>query len=98
MTVTFSDPSPQLSAVLQFYEAITNWKFDVVEELFSDDYIHTTLPSSAKEPPKDKAQGLAHAKGLAAALGYTPLKYEILQLNESKESVWVHVRRAKPLQ
>ena len=74
MTVTFSNPSPQLSAVLRFYDAITNWKFEVIDELFSDDYIHRTLPSSANEAPKDKAQGLAHAKGVAAALGYTPLK------------------------
>ena len=74
MTVTFSNPSPQLSAVLRFYDAITNWRFEVIDELFSDDYIHTTLPSSANEAPKDKAQGLAHAKGVAAALGYTPLK------------------------
>ncbi len=74
MTVTISNPSPQLSVVLQFYDAITNWKFDAVEQLFSDDYIHTTLPSTAKEPPKNKAQGLAHGKAVAAALGYTPLK------------------------
>jgi hypothetical protein len=74
MTVTVSSPSPQLSAVLQFYDAITNWKLDTVEELFDDDYIHTTLPSTAKEPPKNKAQGLAHAKDVAAAFGYTPLK------------------------
>jgi len=72
--MTLSNPSPQLSAVLRWYDAITNWKFDVVEELFSEDYVHTTLPSSAKEQPKNKAQGLAHAKGVAAALGYTPLK------------------------
>lgn len=71
---TLSNPSPQLRAVLGFYDAITNWKFDVIEELFSEDYIHTTLPASAKEPPKNKAQGIAHAKGVAAALGNTPLK------------------------
>jgi hypothetical protein len=74
MTVSVSNPSPQLSAVLQFYDAITNWKFDTIEELFDDDYRHTTLPSTAKEPEKNKAQGLAHAKGVGAALRYTPLK------------------------
>lgn len=74
MTVTVSNPSPQLCAVLQFYDAITTWKFDAIEELFDDDYLHTTLPSTAKEPPKNKAQGLAHAKDVAAALGYIPLK------------------------
>jgi hypothetical protein len=71
---TLSNPSPHLGAVLQFYDAITNWKYDVVEKLFSEDYIHTTLPASAKEPPKTKAQGMAHAKAVGAALGYTPLK------------------------
>jgi hypothetical protein len=74
MTVTVSNPSPQLSAVLQFYDAITNWKFDTLENLFDDDYIHTSLPSTTKEPPKTKAQGVEHAKGVGAALGYIPLK------------------------
>src|SRR6266699_1408798 len=74
MTVTISNPSPQLSAVLQFYDAITNWKFDTLENLFDDDYIHTSLPSTTKEPQKTKAQGLEHAKGVGAALGYIPLK------------------------
>ena len=72
--MTVSNPSPQLGAVLQFYDGITNWKFDAIEDLFDNDYIHTTLPSTAKEPPKNKAQGLAHAKAVAAALGYTPMK------------------------
>ena len=72
--MTPSNPSPQLSAVHLFYDAITTWKFDVIGELFSDDYIHTTLPSTANVPPKSKAEGLAHAKGVAEALGYAPLK------------------------
>jgi hypothetical protein len=69
-----SNPSPQLSTVHRFFEAITTWQFAVVEELFSDDYKHTTLPTTANVPPKTKAQGLAHAKDVAAALGNTPLK------------------------
>lgn len=74
MTVTVSNPSPQLCAVLEFYDAITNWKLDTIEELFDDDYLHTSLPSTTKEPQKNKAQGLAHAKAVAAALGNAPLK------------------------
>ena len=74
MTVTVSNPSPQLSAVLQFYDAISNWKFDAFDELFDDDYIHKTLPSTTKQPSKNKAQGLAHVQDVAAALGYTPMK------------------------
>ncbi|KAN0116542.1 hypothetical protein V8E52_005923 [Russula decolorans] len=92
MTVTVSNPSPQLSAVLQFYDAITTWKFDTIEELFDEDYIHTTLPSTTKEPQKNKAQGLAHGKAVAAQLGYIPLKYEIFQLNESEGNIWVHAK------
>ena len=74
ITMVFSNPSPQLSAVQLFFDAITTWKFSVVEELFSDDYKHTTLPTTANQPPKTKAQGIAHAKAVAAALGNTPLK------------------------
>ena len=73
-TMVFSNPSPQLSAVQLFFDAITTWKFSVVEELFSDDYKHTTLPTTANQPPKTKAQGIAHAKAVAAALGNAPLK------------------------
>jgi len=90
MTLTISNPSPQLSTVLRWYDAVTTWNFDVVDELFPEDYQHTTLPSSANQPPKNKAQGLAFAKGVAAQLGYTPLKYEIIQFSDGKESIWVH--------
>ncbi len=69
-----SEPSPQLCAVLSFYDAVTNWKFDVLDELFADDYIHDTYPSSANVPPKSKTEGIEHAKAIGALLGYTPLK------------------------
>jgi hypothetical protein len=69
-----TNPSPQLSVVLQWYKAVTAWKFEVLEELFSDDYIHKTLPASANEQPKNKAEGIAHAKAVGALFGYKPLQ------------------------
>jgi hypothetical protein len=69
-----TNPSPQLSVVLQWYKAITAWKFDVLEELFSDDYMHKTLPASANEEPKNKAEGIGHAKAVGALFGYKPLQ------------------------
>ncbi|KAI9462836.1 hypothetical protein BJY52DRAFT_113540 [Lactarius psammicola] len=87
-----SNPSAQLSVVLKFYEAISNWKFDVLEALFSDDYIHKTLPATANDPPKNKAQGIEYAKSIGKLLGYTHLEYEIFQSNETTGSIWVHSR------
>lgn len=69
-----SEPSAQLSVVLRWYEAVSNWKFEVLEEQFSEDYIHETLPASANDPPKNKAQGIEFAKSVGKLLGYTPLQ------------------------
>lgn len=73
--MTFSKQfSPQFNAVQQFYDAVTTWKFDVLESLFSDDYVSKVLPASANVPPKDKAEGIQHAKDIGASIGYAPLK------------------------
>ncbi|KAH9975953.1 hypothetical protein BGW80DRAFT_1250794 [Lactifluus volemus] len=90
--MSLTNPSRQLSTVLKWFEEITSWNFDAVSSMLSDDYKHTTLPASAGEAPKDKAQGIAHAKAIASLLGHAPLKYEICQLNESPGSIWVHAR------
>jgi ketosteroid isomerase-like protein len=73
--MTFAKPSssPQFGAVRQFYEAITRWDFDALEKLFSEEYVHKTLPASADDPPKNKAQGIAHARAVGAMLGHAPL-------------------------
>jgi len=87
-----SNPSAQLGVVLKWYETVSTWQFDVLEEQFSDDYIHKTLPATANDPPKNKAQGIEHAKSIGKLLGHTDLKYEIIQLNETPGSIWVHSR------
>lgn len=84
--------SPQFNAVQQFYDAVTTWKFDVLESLFSEDYVSRILPASANVPPKNKAEGIQHAKEFGASIGYAPLKYEIFKSIEVPESVWVHSR------
>jgi ketosteroid isomerase-like protein len=87
-----SNPSAQLSVVLRWYDAISNWKFDVLEELLSEDYLHETLPATANDPPKNKAEGIEHAKSVGNSLGYTPLQYEIFRLNETPGNIWLHSR------
>jgi ketosteroid isomerase-like protein len=74
--MSFAKPSssPQFIAVRKFYEAITHWDFDALEALFSEDYVHKTLPASANDPPKNKAQGIAHARAVGAMLDHAPLK------------------------
>jgi hypothetical protein len=72
--MSFRNPSPQLDVVLKWYEAITVWNFDHLSVSMADTYKHTTLPASAGEAPKDKAQGIAHAKAVAALQGHAPMK------------------------
>lgn len=64
-----SNPSPQLQTVLRWFQAIVQWDFNALETLLSDDYLHATLPASAGDPNKNKEQGIAHAKSIAALLG-----------------------------
>jgi hypothetical protein len=65
--------SPQFNVVEQFYTAVTTWKFDLLESLLSDDYVSKILPASANVPPKNKAEGIQHAKDIGASVNYTPL-------------------------
>ncbi len=76
MTPALAQPSssPQFSAVRQFYDAVAAWNFDDLDKLFSEDYVHTTHPASAKDAPKNKAQGIEHAKAVGAMFGHAPLK------------------------
>jgi hypothetical protein len=87
-----SKPSAQLSVVLRWYDAVSNWKFDVLEEQFSEDYRHETLPSNTNDPPKNKAEGIEFAKSVGKMLGYTPLQYEIFRFSETPGHIWVHSR------
>lgn len=84
-----SEPSAQLSVVLRWYDAVSTWKFNVLEEQFSEDYIHETLPSSANDPPKNKAQGIEFAKTVGKLLGHTPL--QVCHVVHSSNSCRNHV-------
>ena len=62
--------SPHINAtVTRFFEGLKDWDFDIIEEVFSEDFVHTTLPASTNEPPRDKKRGIEHAKAVAALLG-----------------------------
>ena len=74
MTSATPSSSPQFSAVQQFYEAVSHWDFEALEKLFAENYVHKTLPASANDPPKNKAEGIAHARAVGAMLGHAPLK------------------------
>ena len=74
MTVAKSTSSQVNATVTRFYEAVTVWDFDALEELFSEDYEHKTLPATANDPPKNKRQGIDHARRVGDSLGKTKLK------------------------
>ena len=73
MTVAKSSSSEVNATVTQFYEAVTVWDFGALEKLFSEDYEHKTLPASANDPPKNKREGIEHARVVGGLLGNTKL-------------------------
>jgi|SRR5579863_5652176 len=73
MTVAKSSSSQVNATVTKFYEAVTVWDFGALEKLFSEDYEHKTLPASANDPPKNKKQGIEHARTVGGLLGNTKL-------------------------
>lgn len=85
--MSLDNPSRQFSVILRWYDAVTTWKFDVLEEQFSEDYKHTTLPATANDPPKNKAEGIEYAKGVAALLGHRPLKVNASSFPQSYAGV-----------
>lgn len=72
-----SNPSPQLRTVLRWYEAVTSWDFETLDKIFSDDYVHVSLPASVKEADKNKTEGLAHAKVMSGLFEGKPLKVSV---------------------
>ncbi|KAI0263038.1 hypothetical protein BC834DRAFT_971586 [Gloeopeniophorella convolvens] len=84
--------SAQLRTVQQWYDAVAAWDFDALGALLADTYEHRTLPASARDPPKNKAQGLTLARTVAAALDHLALQYEVFQWSEGPGHVWVHSR------
>ena len=91
---TIQNPSAQLSVVLEFYKAVSTWKFGFLEAKFSDDYIHKTLPATANDPPKNKAQGIEYAKCIGKSLGYAPLQVRSVSVNWSRNHVLYHSTRS----
>ena len=73
MSESVSNPSPQLSAVLKWYDAVSTWNIEAFSSSLAEEYTQSTLPVSAGQAQKDKAQGVAHAKAVAASLGNVPL-------------------------
>ena len=77
-TMASSNPleghSPILSAVVAWYNAVTNWDLDALADLFDDSYRHTTLPAIADDGVKNKEQGLAYTRSVSEALGKLPMK------------------------
>ena len=73
MTVAKSSSSQVNATVTKFYEAVTAWDIDALETLFSEDYEHRTLPTSANDPPKNKKQGIEYARTIGDLLGHAKL-------------------------
>ncbi|KAI0316309.1 hypothetical protein OF83DRAFT_1173022 [Amylostereum chailletii] len=85
-----ANPTPQLNTVLVWYKAVSSWDIAALTTLLSENYVHHTLPASANDPPKNKTEGLAHARKMGEIFGNKPMNYEIYDVNEAEGKIWVH--------
>jgi hypothetical protein len=67
-------PSPQVKAVLYYFDQIKVLDLQKIEKLFTDDFVQSTRPLSLGVPSRTKEEDLAFLKGMADQLGGRPLE------------------------
>ncbi|KAI0056607.1 hypothetical protein BV25DRAFT_1920853 [Artomyces pyxidatus] len=82
--------SAQLHTVHQWYEAVTRWDVAKLDELFTPDYRHVSLPASVGEADKGKKEGLALVQFMASLFNGKAIDYEWYDVNETDGKIWVH--------
>ncbi|KAI0267669.1 hypothetical protein BC834DRAFT_1032042 [Gloeopeniophorella convolvens] len=85
------NPSPQLSAVLRMLAALAVWDLVTLDQLFAPDFVHETLPASAKEPPRTREEELLLIQFMARLMDRDPLKLEVYDTVESEGKIWAHL-------
>lgn len=68
------DPSPQVKAVLHYFDQIRVLNLEEIERLFTDDFVQSTRPLSLGVPSRTKKEDLAFLQGFADQLGGRPLE------------------------
>ncbi|KAI9448695.1 hypothetical protein BJY52DRAFT_307499 [Lactarius psammicola] len=85
------EPSPQVKAILHYFDQIKVLNLQEIEKHFADDFVQSTRPSSLGIPFRSKEEDLAFLGGLADQLGGRPLEVTIFDIIESSGKVWAHL-------
>jgi hypothetical protein len=75
-------PSPQVKAVQDYLKYISEYDFDRLSNLMTDDFTLTTLPMSMGIPDRTKSEEFAFLKDMQAVLDGKPLVVSKLRHNE----------------
>lgn len=67
-------PSPQVKAILHYFDQIRVLNVHELEKLFTDDFVQSTRPLSLGVPSRTKEEDLAFLKGFSDQLGGRPLE------------------------
>ena len=67
-------PSPQLTAVLDYFDCLKTWDFEKIAKLSAPYYTQRTLPASLSVPPRNKSEDIDNLHTLRDLLKGAPLE------------------------
>ncbi|SRR6266403_3257619 len=79
-------PSPQLKAVLDYFDCLKTWEFEKITKLSTSYFTQKTLPASLGVPARSKSEDIKHLHTLQDSLKGGPLEVCNYQTLESSAS------------
>ena len=68
------DPSPQLKAVLDYFDCLRTWDFEKITKLSTPYFTQKTLPASLSVPTRGKSEDIKNLHSLRDLLKGDPLE------------------------
>ena len=69
-----NDPSPQLKAVIDYFDCLKTWDFEKITELSTPYFTQKTLPASLSVPARGKSEDISNLHDLRDLLKGAPLE------------------------
>ncbi|TCD64006.1 hypothetical protein EIP91_004674 [Steccherinum ochraceum] len=82
-------PSPQLQAVLRWFDALIKHDIHALSDVLTDDYVHPILPQSLGLPTYDRAGFLEFVEKVLIPF-MTQYEYTVLDALETPDRVMIH--------